>query len=284
MKLGWLQDLSWRYMKKLYQLSEGGLHPEVNVSRLLSEIGCSREEARSVHEYLESKGLISWKCRVMHVRITPAGIDEVERIMQNQKGQALEKLYELAGGRIQFVAMSDLAQSLGRSFDETYDDLGYWADRGFVEMSNNVDKEYEEVKLTRAGLNAIEQPNNPGTPNGRQQNITYNLSLHDNRGNISMGGHGNTQTNVVVGSDFENAIRQLVAGIEQSQVLSPLQKIRVKSDVQAVNDLARVKKTPEIVTEARSRIDGIQTVLSTTADLVSLGMVVIPILQAVFGG
>jgi hypothetical protein len=98
-----------------------------------------------------------------------------------------------------------------------------------------------------------------------------------------MGGHGNTQTNIVVGSNFEDAIRQLLAGVEQSQVLSPLQKIRVKSDVQAVNDLARVEKTPEIVTEARSRIDGIQTVLSTTADLVSLGMVVIPILQAVFG-
>lgn len=273
--------MGWRYMEKLYQLSEGGLHPEVNVPQLLSEIGCSLEEARSIHQYLESKGFISWKCRVNNVRITPTGIDEVERTMQNRKGQALEKLHKLANGRIESVSVSDLAESLGLSFDETYGDLQYWEDRGLVELSKNVDIEYESVKFTRPGLDAVEHPDKGASSSG-QQNITHVYG--DNYGGIQQGGQGNTQNNIVVSSDFERAIKQLLAGIEQSQSLSPLQKIRARADVQTVNDLARVEKTPEVVAEAESRIVGIQTVLSTTADLVSLGMVVIPILRAAFGG
>ncbi len=79
-------------------------------------------------------------------------------------------------------------------------------------------------------------------------------------------------------------IKQLLAGIEQSQSITPLQKIRVRGDVQTINDLARVEQTLEMIAEANTRIAGIQAVLSTTADLVSLGMVVIPILRATFGG
>lgn len=285
MTLGKLQEMSFRFLVKLYELSEGGINPEVHHDLVKSSLGYSSAEARSVTQYLLSKDLVTFKCKVPCIKITPRGVDEAERIMQNQKGQTLEKLYKLADGRIQSISVSDLADSLGLTFDETYDDLRYWEDRGLVELSKNVDIEYESVKFTRPGLNAIEQPNNPNTPQGRYQNITYNMTIHgDQHGNIDMGGRGNTQTNIVVSSDFDQAIKRLLAGIEQSQSITPLQKIRVRGDVQTINDLARVEKTPEIVEEANTRIAGIQAVLSTTADLVSLGMVVIPILRATFGG
>jgi hypothetical protein len=61
-------------------------------------------------------------------------------------------------------------------------------------------------------------------------------------------------------------------------------KLQASGRIRMTTAVARVEKTPEIATEAESRIAGIQTVLSTTADLVSLGMVVIPILRAAFGG
>jgi hypothetical protein len=76
-----LQELRCRYLLKLYELSEGGLHDEVDLNRLKPQIGMSREEIRSVERYLLDKDLISYKCRVMCVRITTRGIDEVERIM-----------------------------------------------------------------------------------------------------------------------------------------------------------------------------------------------------------
>lgn len=205
-----LQEMAWGFLEKLYDLSEGGLEPEVNFEQAQSELGYSDNQIRGVVQYLESKGLVSFQCRVTCIRITTRGIDEV-----------------------------------------------YQA------------KNFPDRPTQYFPANII-------------NNYTINVR-GDNRANIQQGGHGNTQTTIVVGSDFEQAIKQLFAGIEQTESLSPLQKIKIKGDIQTVNELAKLDKTPEVIAEADTRITAIQTVLSTTADLVSLGMVVIPIIRALFG-
>ncbi len=118
---------------------------------------------------------------------------------------------------------------------------------------------------------------------GRAIYFTTNIQGH-NYGGIQQGGQNNNQTNVVnIAPQFEEAISRLLSEIEQSQSLTPIQKIKTKGDVQAIQELALIERTPDVIQEAGTRISAIQSVLSTTADMVSLGMVVIPIIRACFG-
>jgi hypothetical protein len=206
-----LQEMAWGFLEKLYELSEGGLHPEVNYKQAQSELGYPENQMRGVVQYLQNKGLVSFECRVTCIRITSRGIDEVYQAKK-------------------------------------------FPDRPTEHFPANI------------------------------TNNNYTINVHgDNRANIQQGGQGNTQTQIVIGSDFEQAIKKLLTGIEQSDSLPPLQKIRTRGDIQTLNELALMEKTPEVVKEADTRVTAIQSVLSTTADLVSLGMVVIPIIRAAFG-
>jgi hypothetical protein len=119
---------------------------------------------------------------------------------------------------------------------------------------------------------------------GRANSYTTNIQGH-NYGGIQQGGQNNTQTNIVtISRQFEEATNKLLVAVEESQNINPIQKIKVKGDVQVLKELAPLEKTPEVIQEAGARIGAIQSVLSTTADLVSLGMVVIPMIRAAFGG
>lgn len=273
--------MSLRFLVKLYELSEGGIHPEVPYDLVKSSLGFSSAESRSVVQYLLSKDLVTSKCKVPCIKITPRGVDEAERIMQNQKGQILEKLYKLANGRIEMVSVADLAESLGLSFDETYDDLRYWEDRSLVELSRDVDREYETVKFTRPGLNAIEQPNAPDTPQGRHLNVTYNLTLHDNHGNIDMGGRSNTQSVNVRVNSFDEAAKRLLDLVEQSD-LAPVNKITIKGDVQTLIQLNQLEKTSEVKEAARSKLSVLDKALSVSADIYTLAVPFMPLLLAPF--
>jgi hypothetical protein len=50
-----------------------------------------------------------------------------------------------------------------------------------------------------------------------------------------------------------------------------------------VHQLAHMEKTQEVIDTASTKIDSINSVVSSTADIVSLGVVVIPIVRAFFG-
>ena len=102
-------------------------------------------------------------------------------------------------------------------------------------------------------------------------------------GGVQIGGHHNKQTNIVnVNSDFTQAIKKLLTLIDNSS-LNPVQKIHTKSDVQIIKDLADLERSPEVLNLANSKIEAVKEVISITADMTSLGMVLIPIIQAVFG-
>ena len=114
-----------------------------------------------------------------------------------------------------------------------------------------------------------------------QGKATFNAPVY---GGVQVGGHNNTQTNNVnVGSDFTDAINKLLDLVEASS-LNPVQKINTKSDIKAIQELAALEKSPEVVEEANSKIEAVKEVISMTADMTSLGMVLIQILQAAFGG
>lgn len=102
-----------------------------------------------------------------------------------------------------------------------------------------------------------------------------------NLGPIQQGGQGNTQ-NVTINVKFEEKIKELFALVENSS-LTPVQKLKAVNDLRAVHELSRLETTPEVQEEARGRIEGVTSVISLSADLVSLGMPIIQIIRAFFG-
>jgi hypothetical protein len=100
---------------------------------------------------------------------------------------------------------------------------------------------------------------------------------------LLIGGRNITQNNIQnINPDFIKATDDLLALIENSS-LNGLQKINAKSDVQIIKDLADLERTPEVLEIANSKIEAIKEVLSMTADMTSMGLTLLPILQAMFG-
>lgn len=282
-------ELRRRYLQRLYELSDGNSLQGVPFRQIDSELGISEEDDTKIVTYLSDKGLARYST-FGHVSITTRGIDEVEKIMaQTYAEKEFRVLKAIQDSKHKafngWVNLEDLERDLPDiPRHELFMILGDLEKRkGLI---GSID---QAVWIVPAGFEELDRAER--FPNRSTQyfpaNIINNYTVNvqgDNRGNIQQDGQGNTQTNIVIGSNFEQAIKQLLDGIEQSQSLTPLQKIRARSDIQTVNDLARVERTPEVVEEANTRIAGMQAVLSTTADLVSLGVVVIPILRAAFGG
>jgi hypothetical protein len=102
-----------------------------------------------------------------------------------------------------------------------------------------------------------------------------------NHGPIQQGGQNNTQ-NITINSDFEAKIQELFALVENSS-LTPVQKLKAVNDIRAVHELSRLETTPEIREEANSRLDGVTSVISLSADLYSLGIPIVQIIRAFFG-
>lgn len=117
----------------------------------------------------------------------------------------------------------------------------------------------------------------PQPPSGN----VYNMYIGENRGPIQQGGEGNTQ-NVNINAEFEAKIKELSALVENSS-LTKVQKLKAVNDIRAIHELSRMETTLEVQQEASGRLDGVTSVISLSADLVSLGMPMIQILRAFFG-
>lgn len=110
-----------------------------------------------------------------------------------------------------------------------------------------------------------------------------NMSVFDQR-NQKVDTQYNAAGNININNpqDFLEAIQSLLTLIENSS-LNTAQKINAKSDVQIIRDLADLDRSPEVVALANSKIEAVKEVISMTADMTSLGMVLIPVLHAAFG-
>lgn len=108
----------------------------------------------------------------------------------------------------------------------------------------------------------------------------FETHIHNSQG-FAIG--ENITQNINVANDFGTAINQLLTGVERSTSLSMVEKITLTGEIKMLEQLGGVEKTDEVINAADAKITAITPVLSTTADLVSLGVVVIPIIKAAFG-
>lgn len=141
-------------------------------------------------------------------------------------------------------------------------------------------KQNHAVWMTPLGVEALKTSlNSPGTASP----INYNLNIHgDNLGPIQQGGQNNTQ-NATINAQFNAKIQELLNLIDVTQELSPVQKLKAVNDIRTVHELSRLDTTQEVQEEVRSRLDNVTSVISLSADLVSLGMPIIQIIRAFFG-
>ncbi len=241
-----LNELRWLYLIKLYELSEGGLHDEVNIRQLESELGYSRDEARSAVKYLESKDLISFKCRVPCVRITTRGIDEVERIMAQtyaaKEFRVLKTIHETKYKAFNgWVNITDLERDLSdiprHEFLMILEDLE--KRKGLI---GSID---QAVWILPAGIEELEQAEqypNYSTSNFPAQIINnYTVNVQgDNRGNIAQAGQGNNQscTNHQPISQILLKLAELIEAVKQADFED---KDEIVRDLEKVQQLAQLE-------------------------------------------
>ncbi len=65
--------------------------------------------------------------------------------------------------------------------------------------------------------------------------------------------------------------------------LTALQKLKASTDLRYVQDLIVLENNAETRDEARTKLDDVTSVISLSADLVSLGIPIIQIIRASFG-
>jgi hypothetical protein len=114
-----------------------------------------------------------------------------------------------------------------------------------------------------------------------QRSDTINIA-GDNFGPVMQGGQGNVQ-NVVVNVQLNAKIEELVQLIEQSDDLGALKKLKACSDLRYLQGLGALEESNETREAARIRLDDITSIISLSADLVSLGMPILQIIRALFG-
>jgi hypothetical protein len=85
-----------------------------------------------------------------------------------------------------------------------------------------------------------------------------------------------------VNAQFDAKLNELFALVENSS-LTPVQKLKAVNDIRTVRELSRLETTPEVQEEASTRLEGVTSVLSLSADLLSVGMPIIQIVRAFFG-
>jgi hypothetical protein len=216
----------------------------------------------------------------MVVRITSVGIDEAEELIKMQMADketvVLREIYDLGGPtHMDLVLIEKLRQGLGMTFRELNSILlNFERRRGWLEGPD------EAVQLTPAGVREVE---NPG--GDRAVGVKYETHFHAPfQGGFNQGPGGTQNISIQnVKNEFDDAIDRLLSGVKGSAHLSPVQKMTLAGDITTIQQLGQIDKTPEVVEAARSKIDAVTAVLSSTADMVSLGMVVIPIVRAGFG-
>lgn len=228
-----------------------------------SELGYSRDELRSIVKYLESKDLISFKCRVPCVRITTRGIGEVERIMaenyRSKERRVLQKLYDERERKYTNPHQPDeLARELGLDLRETQDIVVELERKGLTEGND------QATWIVAAGMEAIESA---GQQEGVAPGISYTTNIHGpNYGGIQQGTHGSTQNITLTNTnnpDFDRALTSIVEIIRAS-TLPTHDKEELEGEVGNVNKLALRDPAPGLLERVKSRLDLVKIGLQGT--------------------
>jgi len=78
-----VKEKQFRFLYRLYQLSEGDENHPVEVGKIREEIGASNTFAKDIIDYLETEGLLNFQPGSDTVSITPGGDDEIENALIN---------------------------------------------------------------------------------------------------------------------------------------------------------------------------------------------------------
>lgn len=255
-----VQELAWRYLQKLYELSGYGLHPEVEYRRVQSEIGLSNEEARSAVAYLLDKDLVTNRCVVPCIKITTAGIDVMQQSYAEKEIRVLKKIYDLSGqNTTKLVGFQELVSAVGMSDREVSGICkGLSDEQGLIEWEGG-----DLVFITRRGIEAIDSLGK-SKPGGGDNYIVNAQTIH-----ALQQGSGNVQ-NIQINPQFDQAIAALRELIESSQL--PAHEIEdLQEQVAGLNRLAISERKPGLLEKVKSRIDYIKLALVGTEALIKAG-------------
>jgi hypothetical protein len=264
-----------RVLLSLYQLTQISPHVDVYELEKLADVG---GDYYTILRYIGGPGEGLLKKSNEVVRITAEGMKKSEELLKMQQIEkerlVLKKIYELGGPtHTDYVLIDILSKELGMQFRELNGILlDFERRKGWLGDSPD-----EAVKLSSAGIREVE---NPG--GDRTVAVKYETHFHAPFQGGYIQGPGGTQ-HIVIKNEFDEAIYKLLQGVEHSTDLSPVQKMTVAGDIKTVQQLGQIERTPEVFEAANSKIETVNSVLSSTADMVSLGMVVIPIIRAWFG-
>jgi hypothetical protein len=79
----------FRFLKRLYDVTDGNKFASETVEQLASDTGIDVDEATNIAQYLAGKNLIQWRTMRGDVSITEWGVDEVERAESDPKEATL---------------------------------------------------------------------------------------------------------------------------------------------------------------------------------------------------
>jgi hypothetical protein len=254
----------------LSRLATRGTMSHVNVYDLQRESNIGDDFYPTV-DFLRRKGFLA-KFN-LRIEITDSGIEEAERIVQNQRDIVLQKLNELAAeSKIGYVLVTKIAQALGLDFNNVYEIFRYWEEKQCVEMSHEVDIEHELVRITSIGIDALEGHDHAALMS--PSNITYNTTVQGhNYGGIQQGGQGNTQNVTLTNTNnpnFDKAIASIIELIRSSNLPAD-DKQELEGEVANVNKLALREPAAGLLERAKSRLDMVRLGLQGTDLLIKAG-------------
>lgn len=272
-----LQEMSKRYLETLYELSEGGLHPEVEAHTVISQAGLSQEEARPVHRYLESKDLISWQCRVPCVRITTRGIDAIQNSYEYREALVLKSIYDLSQQNTSKpVFLHELESQLTLLDARMITGLCKGLDeQGFVEWPDDVDS---YLYITRRGIEAINSQSKQKTNSGGDVYHTHIGTIHG-AAHIGPGGIQNVQIN---NQPVSEILPQLSSFIEAIKKESFDDKDDVIKDLEVALEVARSNPDAKAGDSVWKRIQTKLTAAKTTMEIAGLAYASYPHWPAVW--
>jgi uncharacterized protein YjbI with pentapeptide repeats len=197
---------------------------------------------------------------------------------EERRFRVLKTIYDLAeGNQSEIILYQTIESETGIGPREITGILQYLEQRNLIHMGG------EWAQITSSGIDQIETArNHPEKPTSHFPANIYNNIFNAPVTGIQQG-QNNIQNNTVnLNTDFTKAIEQLLDLIEKSS-LNQVNKIKIKSDVQVIEQLASLEQTPEVLEAANSKIDAVKEVISMTADMTSLGMILLQIIQRAFG-
>lgn len=251
--------------------------PRVNIYELEKRCGLERIEFYNIIRELgrTRRGWLTKSNEI--VFITPEGIDKAEELRRMEIAKLeriiLQKFYDLGGANhMEWVLLDTLTKELNMKFSDIQPILNDLEDRGLLTGNG------EAMWLTPAGVGEVQNPSSNRTGGFNY----FETHINNVQGGVAVG-DGITQYISVNNNQFNDAINKLLLGVEDSTELSQVKKMTLAADIRTIQQLGEMEKTPDVMEAANSKIESVNSILSSTADMVSLGMVVIPIIRACFG-